>query len=465
MNKENERAKLLSEESIGKLLLQFSVPAIIGMLVNALYNIVDRIFIGRGVNQLAIGGIFVGMPISLILMAFSMLIGIGGNTLVSIRLGQNRKEDAEKITGNSVVLLLLISTVISIVGLMFLEPLLKSFGASESNLQYAIDYMRIILYGAPFQALGFGMNNFIRGEGSPKIAMMTMLIGAILNTILDPIFIFGFNMGVKGAALATIISQAVSAIWVMKYFFGGNSMLKIKKEYLKLKSSIIKEIVSIGFAPFSMQLAASMVTILLNNNLKNYGGGLATSSMGVIQSISMLILMPMFGINQGAQPIIGFNYGAKHYDRVKETLKLAIIAATAIGIAGFAFTQLLPVTLFKLFIGSEGNIDEVVRMGVPGMRIYLAMLPIIGFQVVSANYFQAIGKPKHAMFLSLSRQVLVIIPVLIILPKFLELTGVWLAGPISDIIASVITAYFVIKDLKTLGIENNPKLNNIIREN
>ena len=349
MNKEQARAKLLSEESIGKLLLQFSIPAIIGMLVNALYNIVDRIFIGRGVNQLAIGGIFVGMPISLILMAFSMLIGIGGNTLVSIRLGQNRKEDAEKIAGNSIVLLLLISTVISIFGLIFLEPLLKSFGASDSNLQYSIDYMRIILYGAPFQALGFGMNNFIRGEGNPKIAMMTMLIGAILNTILDPIFIFVFDMGVKGAALATIISQLVSAIWVMKYFIGESSMLKIKKQYLKLKISIIKEIVSIGFAPFSMQLAASMVTILLNNNLKNYGGGLATSSMGVIQSISMLILMPMFGINQGAQPIIGFNYGAQHYDRVKKTLKLAIVAATCLGIAGFFLTQALPVTLFKLF--------------------------------------------------------------------------------------------------------------------
>lgn len=465
MNKEQARAKLLSEESIGKLLLQFSIPAIIGMLVNALYNIVDRIFIGRGVNQLAIGGIFVGMPISLILMAFSMLIGIGGNTLVSIRLGQNRKGDAEKIAGNSIVLLLLISTVISIFGLIFLEPLLKSFGASDSNLQYSIDYMRIILYGAPFQALGFGMNNFIRGEGNPKIAMMTMLIGAILNTILDPIFIFVFDMGVKGAALATIISQLVSAIWVMKYFIGESSMLKIKKQYLKLKISIIKEIVSIGFAPFSMQLAASMVTILLNNNLKNYGGGLATSSMGVIQSISMLILMPMFGINQGAQPIIGFNYGAQHYDRVKKTLKLAIVAATCLGIAGFFLTQALPVTLFKLFIGSEGSIDEVIKIGVPGMRIYLAMLPIIGFQVVSANYFQATGKPKHAMFLSLSRQVLVIIPVLIILPRFFGLTGVWLAGPISDVIASIITAYFVIKDLKTLDIENSTKLNNIIREN
>jgi putative MATE family efflux protein len=424
MNKENERAKLLSEESIGKLLLQFSVPAIIGMLVNALYNIVDRIFIGWGVNELAIGGLYVGMPITLVLMAFSMLIGIGGNTLVSIRLGQNRKEDAERITGNSITLLLIISIFISIVGLIFLDPLLKSFGASANNLGYAKDYLRIILYGAPLQALGFGMNNFIRGEGSPKIAMITMLIGAFLNTVLDPIFIFGFGMGVKGAALATIISQAVSAIWVMKFFFSGNSILRIKKEYLKLQSSIVKEIVSLGFAPFSMQLAASLVTILLNTSLQKYGGDLATSSMGIIQSISMLILMPMFGINQGAQPIIGFNYGAKNYDRVKETLKYAVFSAVGFGILGFILTQTFPVQLFKLFIGSEGSLNEITKIGVPGLRMYLFMLPIIGFQVVCSNYFQAIGKPKHAAFLSLSRQVLVIIPVLVFLPRFYQLTGV-----------------------------------------
>lgn len=232
MDKQKEKAKLLGEKPIGKLLLQFSIPAIIGMMVNALYNIVDRIFIGRGVDGRAIGGIYVSMPMSLILMAFSMLIGIGGNTLVSIRLGQNRKEDADKIASNAIVLLALISSIIAITGLIFLEPLLKLFGASESNLNYAMDYLRIILIGAPpLQAIGFGMNNFIRGgEGSPRIAMITMLIGAILNTILDPIFIFIFNMGVKGAALATIISQAVSAIWVMNYFLSGKSMLTIKKK-------------------------------------------------------------------------------------------------------------------------------------------------------------------------------------------------------------------------------------------
>ena len=465
MNKENERRKLLGEEPIGKLLVKFSLPAITGMIVNALYNIVDRIFIGKGVGELAIGGLFISSPISLIIMAFGMLIGIGGNTLVSIKLGQDRKEEAEKVTGNSFVLLILISLCISVFGLIFLKPLLNVFGASPSNYQYAYDYMKIILIGAPLQAIGFGMNNFIRGEGSPTIAMKTMLIGAISNTILDPIFIFWFNMGVEGAALATIISQGLSAIWVMRYFFGGKSMLNIKKEYLKLKLEIAKDIVLIGLGPFSMQIAGSMVTVLLNNSLKNYGGDLANSSMAVINSVAMMVMMPVFGINQGSQPIIGFNYGAQKYDRVKETLKYATIAATVITTIGFLLTQLFPAQLYQLFISKEGNIIEILKIGIPGMRIYLAMFPIVGLQVVSSNYFQATGRPKHAMLLSLSRQVLVLIPALIILPKIYGLTGVWLAGPISDLIASIITAYFVIKSVKNLGNERNPKFNNIIEEN
>lgn len=463
MDQHEDRAKRLGEGSVGKLLLSFSIPAIIGMLVNALYNVVDRIFIGRGVSGTAIGALYVGMPISLILMAFSMLIGIGGNTLVSIRLGQNRKEDADRIAGNSVVLLAVISIVIAALGLIFLEPLLKILGASASNIQYAMDYLRIILIGAPFQAIGFGMNNFIRGEGNPKTAMITMLIGALLNTILDPIFIFVFKMGVQGAALATIISQAVSAIWVMSYFLSGRSILTIKKEYLRFKWPIFKEIVSIGFSPFSMQLAASMVTILLNNNLQKYGGDLATSSMGVIQSVSMMILMPMFGINQGAQPIIGFNYGAEKYDRVKRTLGFAIIGASVFGILGFIATQFFTKSIVQLFISDVGDLDEILRIAIPGMKIYLMMLPIIGFQVMSSSFFQAIGKPKHSAFLSLSRQVIVLIPALMILPNFYGLQGIWMAGPIADTIASILTAILLFIFLKQLNvIEEKQKLNKVM---
>lgn len=451
MNKKNERSKMLGEEEIGPLLLKFSIPAIIGMLVNALYNIVDRIFIGKGVGSIGIGAIFITSPIALILMAFSMLIGIGGNSLSSIKLGQDKHDESELILGNSFVLLFLISIVLSITGLIFIEPLLKFFGASESILPYSKEYVSIILLGAPIQAIGFGMNNFIRGEGNPKVAMGTMLIGAITNIILDYIFIFRFNMGMKGAALATIIAQAVSAIWVVSYFLGKNSMLQLKIENMKLRLHVFKDIISIGFAPFSMQLAASMVTIVLNNTLGTYGGDIAISSMGVIHSITMLVLMPIFGINQGAQPIIGFNYGAEKYDRVKEALKKAVLGATFVCIIGFIMVQTIPGKLFNIFLEADIDISQILDVGVRGLRISLSMLPIIGFQIVSSNYFQATGKPKKASLLALSRQVLILIPALLILPKFLGLTGAWMATPVADFVASALTGIFLIKDLKYLG--------------
>ncbi|HLR35041.1 MAG TPA: MATE family efflux transporter, partial [Tissierellales bacterium] len=249
-DKNIKRSKMLGEEDIKSLLLKFSIPAIVGMVVNALYNVVDQIFIGKGVGSLGIAGVFIGNPVALILMAFSMLVGIGGNSLVSIRLGQNKNEEAQKIFGNAFVLLIVISLILSTIGLIFLEPMLRFFGASETILPYSMAYMKIILLGGPLQSIGFGLNNFIRGEGNPRTAMTTMLLGAILNTILDPIFIFVFNMGIRGAALATIIAQGASAIWVIRYFYSEKSMLKLKKESMKLDKNIIKEIISIGFAPF-----------------------------------------------------------------------------------------------------------------------------------------------------------------------------------------------------------------------
>ena len=463
---EVKQSNRLGEESIKNLLIEFSIPAIIGMLVNALYNIVDRIFIGRGVGELAIGGIFVGMPISIIILAFSMLVGVGGNTLVSIRLGQDRKDDAEKIIANSLTLLVIISLILTVIGIIFLEPILLAFGATEGNLVYAMDYMRIILFGLIFQMVGFGLNNFIRGEGNPKVAMMTMLIGAAINIILDPILIIKMNMGVKGAAYATIISQAVTSIWVLWYFIGGNSFLSLKLENMRLKMDRVKEIFVIGFSPFSMQLASSLVTVLLNKSLSVYGGELAISSMSVIQSINMMILMPVFGINQGVQPIMGYNYGAKKYDRLKESFKYAAIAATGITTLGFLLGQLFPVQVFKLFLSDPVGLAKITEIGVPGLRIHLAAIPIVGFQVIGSNFFQATEQPKHAMFLSLSRQVLILIPTILILPNLfgLGVLGVWLAVPISDMVATILTAILLKMNFKDLDvkIENQEfkKLNN-----
>ncbi|WP_341877897.1 MATE family efflux transporter [Defluviitalea saccharophila] len=441
-----DRQEQLRSEHIGTLLLKFSIPAIVGMLVNALYNIVDRIFIGQGVNALAITGIGLVFPIMTVMMAFGMLIGIGSTALISIRLGEKRQDEAEHILGNAFTLLVIVSLAITVLGLIFIDPLLVIFGASPDTIGYAKDYIVIILYGAIFNALGFGLNNIIRAEGNPKAAMLTMLLGAIINTILDPIFIFVFNMGVKGAAYATIIGQLANTIYVLSYFNSKKSILKIHRKHMKPSKEIVMGIFAIGMSPFAMQLAASVVQLLSNNALKAHGGDLAIGAMSIISSAVMIFFMPIFGINQGAQPIIGYNYGAKQYDRVKHTLKLAVGAATMISLIGFITVQVFPQGIIRIF----NNDPELIRIGSSGIRVYLAMMPIIGFQIVSANYFQAIGKAKISMFLSLLRQVTLLIPLLLILPPIFGLTGVWLSAPTADFISSIITGIFVWRDMRKL---------------
>ncbi|MBF4694975.1 MATE family efflux transporter [Fusibacter ferrireducens] len=435
----------LKTEPVGKLLLKFSIPAIVGMMVNALYNVVDRIYIGW-LGPLAMTGIGLNLPFMTLLMAFGMLIGIGGGAIISIRLGEGNRDGAEKILGNAFTLLIIVMSSISVLGLIFKLPLLYLFGASDATIDFANSYISIILLGAIFQGLGFGLNNIIRAEGSPQTAMYTMLLGAFANIVLDPVFIFVFKMGIAGAALATILSQLISTIWVLHHFLSGKSKLVLKRENLKLDPSLISSIFSIGMSPFFMQVAASIVTIISNNALKNYGGDIAIGAMTVINAVVIFFLMPIFGLNQGSQPIIGFNYGAKQFDRVKQALKLAILAASAICFVAFISTQFFTVYLIKIF-----NRDpELISVATSGMRIFLCMLPFIGFQIISANYFQAVGKAPKAMFLSLLRQVIVLIPMLLIMPHFFGLTGVWLAGPIADFSATVVTAIFIFNEIRHL---------------
>lgn len=450
-----DNSKQLGELKISKLIFKFSVPAIIGMLVNALYNVVDRIFIGHGVGSLGIGGTTIAFPFMLIMMAFSMLIGVGGNSLVSIRLGQNRKEEAEGIFGNALVLLISTSLILTIIGLIALDPFLRLLGASDQILPYARDYMQIILIGGVFQSVGMGMNNFIRSEGNPKMAMLTMLIGALINTVLDPIFIFVFHWGMRGAALATIIAQAVSAVWVLAYFLQGKSLLKIQLKYLKLKPAYIGSIFALGAAPFAMQIAASVLNVIMNTSLATYGGDVAISGMGIVNSITTLMIMPIFGINQGVQPIIGYNYGAKKYDRVKEAYKLAVLFATVIVVIGWIVTRIFPEQLVYLFNDKD---TELISFGTFAIKRFLIFLPIIGFQIVSSNYFQAIGKPTHSALLGLSRQILVLIPALIILPKFFGLNGILSAGPLADIISSVVTGTFIFIEMRRLDAHHEATL-------
>lgn len=446
----DRRSKQLGEEKIETLLVKFSVPAIVGMLVNALYNVVDRMFVGRGVGSLAIAGITIAFPVMIIQMAFAMLIGLGATALVSIKLGEDRHDEAEHITTNALVLLIIVMSALGIIGLAFQEPILKFFGASADVLPYAKDYLGIILFASVFYGVGFGMNNIIRAEGNPKTAMFTMLIGAITNTILDYIFIFILDMGIQGAALATVIAQTVSAIWVVSYFVGGKSSLKIKKENIKIRKHIAIKIFSIGSPAFMRQIATSVVLLILNNRLIAFGGDVAISALGVINSISTIILMPIFGINQGSQPIIGYNYGSKQFDRVKKALWYAVGAATILVIVGFVLIIAIPEQLIALFAGND---QELIDIGANGLQVFFAAMPLIGAQIICSNYFQAVGKSKQAAFLSLSRQVIFLIPAALILPEFFGLNGVWVSAPVSDVLSFIVTGIWIFREMKTLSLE------------
>ncbi len=442
-----DRSKRMGRGSIPRLLLTFSAPAIVGMMVQALYTVVDRIFVGQAVGTLGIAGIGVSFPFMLILLAFGMLIGYGGTALVSIRLGEQKKDEAERVLGNATVLLAGAAILLTAVGLALLTPLLRLFGASEQILPYARDYLQIIVLGCVFQVIGFGLNAMIRGEGNPRMAMITMLIGALLNMALDPIFLFGFGWGMRGAAAATVIAQAVSALWVLSYFRGGSSLLALHVRNLRLRWSICVPILAIGSPIFAMQIAGSALNAIMNHQLLIHGGDLAISVMCIIHAVVMFIAMPIFGLNQGAQPIIGYNYGALRFDRVKRTLQTAIVAASGTTCAGFLVVMFFPAQLVWLF-----NRDDpaLVQLGIHAMRICLAMLPIVGFQIVSASYFQAVGKPKQAMFLSLSRQVLLLIPAILILPHFFGLDGVWAAIPTADLGSSILTGTWLAFELRHL---------------
>lgn len=441
-------AKELGEERIAKLLLKFSLPAVVGTLVNALYNIVDRIFIGNGVGSLGIAGLTIGFPIMMISMAFTMLIGVGTTALISIRLGEGNQDRAESIMGTGALALILMSLTLAIVSLTFLDPLLKIFGATATNLPYAKSYMQIILLGNVFASIGFGMNNFIRAEGNPRTAMVTMLIAAIINVVLDYIFIFIFHWGIQGAAFATIIAQFVAASWVLSYFLGGKSFLKLKRKNITLDGKLLLQIVAIGSAPFAMQLASSLLNLVMNNSLRIYGGDTAIAGMGIVFSIMMVLMMPVMGISQGAQPIIGYNYGAGQYDRVKKTLKSAIFVATTIAIIGFIVTRLFSVQLVTLFNPQD---QDLIDFGSKAIYYFFLMLPIIGFQMVGANYYQAVGKPRAAMTLTLSRQVLFLIPLLLIFPRFFGLDGILYAVPTADFLAFLLTFIFIRKEFKLLS--------------
>lgn len=443
----NKGQQILGTEPIGKLLIKYSVPAIIGMMVNALYNVVDRMFIGNipGVGPMAITGLGVTMPIMTIILAFGMLIGIGATTNISIKLGQGKREEAEHIVGNSITLALIIGIILTVVGTIFSDSILKVFGASESTLIYAKSYMSIILLGTIFSISAMVFNNIIRGDGNPKLSAIIMAAGCATNIVLDAVLIFGFNMGIQGAALATIASQGLTAIWGFSYYLKGKSNLKFKKTSLKLDMNIVKMIFAIGSAPFAMQLATSLVQVISNNALRTYGSDLAIGAMATISSIVMIFLMPSFGLVQGMQPIVGFNYGAKNYDRAIKTFKLSLLSSSVFFIVGALLIQFVP----QVLVGMFNRDPQLMDITVNGLRKYAFALPIIGISIVGTNYIQSSGKAKIAMVLSLLRQVILLVPMILILPKFFGLNGVWYSQPVADFLATAITAYVLVKELRS----------------
>ena len=385
--------QFMGSEKITKLLIQFSLPAIIGMLVNALYSIVDRIYIGniKDVGHFAIAGVGLTFPVTIFVFAFAVLIGLGGATNISLNLGKKQKDEAEHYLGNAICFGTIVSTIIGILVLIFMEGLVDKLGGSENTSRYTIEYLRIVAIGFPATIVGYVANAGIRSDGNPKMSMVTLLIGAIINIVLDPIFIFGMDMGVSGAAWATIISQYISAAWTIYYFRSKFSGLKLYMKDLPLKWERIKNIMALGSAPFALQLGSSLVNYTFNHTLKIYGGDNSIGAMAIIQAIVIFLAMPIFGINQGLQPILGYNYGAKLYARVREALRKAILGASIICIFDFIVIQFLSKYFIFIFTREKALLDIASF----GLRINTIMFPIIGFQIISSVYFQGFDSTPH----------------------------------------------------------------------
>ncbi len=446
---DNQQA--LKEEKISKLLLKYSVPAILAMMVTSLYNTVDRAFIGaiKDVGALALSGLGVTMPLFTILGAFCVAIAIGGSTNISIKLGEGNKEDAEKILGNTFALEFVVAIVIILIGVFFLDDILYLFGASEDTITYARDYMSVIFAGAWFNLPGFSLNSAIRAEGNPKLASKMMITTCLLNLILDPIFIFVFDMGIKGAAVGTVICQLTICFWSLHYFTIGKSNLKLKLKNIRLDKKFIKIIVIVALTPLFMEMAAGFIHLITNKVLQVYGGDLAIGAMTAVTSISLIFLMPVFGLSQGMQTIIAYNYGAKQIDRAKKTLLMAIVAATGLLTVGCILIQMFPEFFVSIFTKDK----DLMNLAVNGININLITLPTIGISILGAVYFQCIGRAKLSMILSILRQVIILIPVILVVPKIFGLNGVWFSQPIADIGAMIIISFFLVREFKVKNIE------------
>lgn len=446
----------LGTERIRKLLMQYAVPAVVAMTASSLYNMVDSIFIGHGVGPLAISGLALTFPLMNLAAAFGSLVGVGAATLISMRLGQRDYATAQRVLGNVVMLNLLLGVGFGLVALLFLDPILYFFGASDATIGYAREYMTVILLGNVITHMYLGLNSLLRASGHPRKAMYATINTVVINTVLDPIFIYGFGWGIRGAAIATVLAQIISLVWQFRLLSDRSELIHFRRGIYRLRRRIVRDVLAIGMSPFLMNLTACFIVILINKGLKTYGGDLMIGAYGIVNRLAFVFVMIVMGVNQGMQPIAGYNFGAQQYDRVLRVLKLTIVCAVGITSAGFLVGEFAPRLAVSLFTSDE----ELIRLSVEGMRIVFVFFPIIGFQMVATNFFQSIGMAGKAIFMSLSRQLLFLMPGLLFLPRFFEVStpwdgswGVWCAMPLSDFLATVVAFFMLTHQLRKFRAE------------
>ena len=430
--------------------MRYALPSIIAMVSSSLYNMIDSIFIGHGVGPLAISGLALTMPLMNLAAAFGAMVGVGSAALTSIRLGQGNKLAAEHILGNVLLLNVTMGLMFTFLGLYFLDDLLYLFGASESTVGYARDFMRVILAGNIVTHIYFGLNHQLRVSGYPRKSMMIMLISVGVNVVLAWLFIFVFGWGIKGSALATVLAQTVSLCIQIAHFSDPSHFIHFKSGIFRFRWDIVRNIIGIGMAPFFIQSCACVVVILINNAMRNHGGDLSIGAYGIVNRVAFIFVMVVMGLNQGMQPIVGYNYGAGKYDRVIKVLWMTVGWATLIMSAGFAVSELFPYAVVRLFVSEDGGGDAValIDMAAHGLKIIMMMFPVVGFQIVVGNFFQFIGKAKRAILMSVTRQMLFIVPLLLVLPDRWGTDGVWYSMPIADGVSVLLAAVLLVLQLR-----------------
>lgn len=450
----------LSEKPVFSLLLQYAIPAIVAMVASSLYNIVDGIFIGQGVGAGAIMGLAITMPIMNLSAAFGAMVGVGGSTLLSVKLGEKDYNFATKILGNVITLNCIIGIGLGAVMLLFLDPILRFFGASDYTIPYARDFMVIVLIGNVFTHLFLGLNAMLRSSGKPKKAMKATIMTVIINIALAPLFIFVLHLGIRGAALATILSQLIVLLWQFKLFSNPNELIHLRRDTYRIERRIVTGSLSIGLSPFLINLCACLVVIIINKQLVSYGGDVAVGAYGIANRMMFFFVMVVIGINQGMQPIAGFNFGAKHYTRLNQVLKYAITIATGIWIVGFIVCVLLATPVASAFTNDE----ELLKEAAHALRVMNLVVPIIGFQMITIGFFQSIGKAGISIFLSLTRQLLFLVPLLLILPNFFGLEGIWYSVPIADGTAAITAAIVLIYHMRKFKMRGKLENSNLQTE-